>query len=97
MYNDLLNCFVFCPYFQRCQLRVIFVRTLLFKYNLQIDFISFLRSFFTFLFFQVSISSSLLTILHDLQPHVDFGLKVMGADLMSIPGLYWFIQVKYLG
>ena len=28
-----------------------------------------------------------------LQPHVDFGLKVLGADLMSIPGLYRFVQV----
>ncbi|XP_022146285.1 synaptotagmin-1-like isoform X2 [Momordica charantia] len=28
------------------------------------------------------------------KPHVDFGLKVMGADLMSIPGLYWFIQER---
>lgn len=28
------------------------------------------------------------------QPHVDFGLKVLGADLMSIPGLYRFVQVR---
>lgn len=26
------------------------------------------------------------------KPHVDFGLKLIGADLMSIPGLYRFIQ-----
>ncbi|KAI7734042.1 hypothetical protein M8C21_026559 [Ambrosia artemisiifolia] len=26
------------------------------------------------------------------KPHVDFGLKVLGADLMSIPGLYRFVQ-----
>ncbi|XP_010265982.1 PREDICTED: synaptotagmin-2-like isoform X2 [Nelumbo nucifera] len=26
------------------------------------------------------------------QPHVDFGLKLMGADVMSIPGLYIFVQ-----
>lgn len=26
------------------------------------------------------------------KPHVDFGLKLMGADLMSIPGLYRFVQ-----
>ncbi|VFQ82990.1 unnamed protein product [Cuscuta campestris] len=26
------------------------------------------------------------------KPHVDFGLKILGADLMSIPGLYGFIQ-----
>lgn len=30
------------------------------------------------------------------QPHVDFGLKLFGADLMSIPGLYRFIQVQLL-
>ncbi|GMG99413.1 hypothetical protein Nepgr_001253 [Nepenthes gracilis] len=26
------------------------------------------------------------------KPHVDFGLKVLGGDIMSIPGLYQFIQ-----
>nr|GMD05013.1 synaptotagmin-1-like [Ipomoea batatas] len=26
------------------------------------------------------------------KPHVDFGLKILGADLMSIPGLYRFVQ-----
>lgn len=26
------------------------------------------------------------------KPHVDFGLKVLGADAMSIPGLYRFVQ-----
>ncbi|KAJ8499144.1 hypothetical protein OPV22_009696 [Ensete ventricosum] len=26
------------------------------------------------------------------KPHVDFGLKVLGADLMAIPGLYRFVQ-----
>ncbi|XP_028058620.1 protein ACCELERATED CELL DEATH 6-like isoform X2 [Camellia sinensis] len=26
------------------------------------------------------------------KPHVDFGLKVLGADAMSIPGLYGFVQ-----
>ncbi|XP_022853414.1 synaptotagmin-1-like [Olea europaea var. sylvestris] len=26
------------------------------------------------------------------KPHVDFGLNVVGADLMSIPGLYTFVQ-----
>ena len=31
-----------------------------------------------------------------LQPHVDFGLKLIGADLMSIPGLYRFVQVQHL-
>ncbi|XP_052193154.1 synaptotagmin-1-like [Diospyros lotus] len=26
------------------------------------------------------------------KPHVDFGLKLLGADLMSVPGLYRFVQ-----
>ncbi|KAK1297338.1 Synaptotagmin-2 [Acorus calamus] len=26
------------------------------------------------------------------KPHVDFGLKLLGADIMSIPGLYTFVQ-----
>ncbi|XP_030523168.1 synaptotagmin-1-like [Rhodamnia argentea] len=26
------------------------------------------------------------------KPHIDFGLKLVGADLMSIPGLYRFVQ-----
>ncbi|KAG8651180.1 hypothetical protein MANES_07G098800v8 [Manihot esculenta] len=26
------------------------------------------------------------------RPHVDFGLKIMGGDVMSIPGLYRFVQ-----
>ncbi|KAA0045733.1 synaptotagmin-1-like [Cucumis melo var. makuwa] len=26
------------------------------------------------------------------KPHIDFGLKLMGVDLMSIPGLYTFVQ-----
>ncbi|KAL5706461.1 Arf guanine nucleotide exchange factor syt1 [Ranunculus cassubicifolius] len=26
------------------------------------------------------------------KPHVDFGLKLLGADVMSIPGLYRFVQ-----
>jgi hypothetical protein len=30
-----------------------------------------------------------------LQPHVDFGLKLLGADAMSIPGLYRIVQVAY--
>lgn len=31
-----------------------------------------------------------------LQPHVDFGLKLLGADAMAIPGLYRFVQVDFL-
>ncbi|XP_010658397.1 synaptotagmin-3 isoform X2 [Vitis vinifera] len=27
-----------------------------------------------------------------IQPHVDFGLKILGGDIMSIPGLYRFVQ-----
>jgi hypothetical protein len=27
---------------------------------------------------------------------VDFGLKVLGGDLMAIPGLYGFVQVENL-
>ena len=30
------------------------------------------------------------------QPHVDFGLKLLGADAMAIPGLYGFVQVPVL-
>ena len=30
-----------------------------------------------------------------LQPHVDFGLKILGGDIMSIPGLYRFVQVLH--
>ncbi|CAA2991259.1 synaptotagmin-3-like isoform X1 [Olea europaea subsp. europaea] len=26
------------------------------------------------------------------QPHIDFGIKVLGGDIMSIPGLYQYIQ-----
>ncbi|KAK8571237.1 hypothetical protein V6N13_103366 [Hibiscus sabdariffa] len=26
------------------------------------------------------------------KPHVDFGLKLLGADVMTIPGLYKFVQ-----
>jgi Ca2+-dependent lipid-binding protein len=29
------------------------------------------------------------------KPHVDFGLKVLGGDLMSIPGLYRYVQVLH--
>ncbi|XP_020251091.1 synaptotagmin-2-like [Asparagus officinalis] len=27
------------------------------------------------------------------KPHVDFGLKLLGADVMAVPGLYRFVQV----
>ncbi|KAL8122061.1 hypothetical protein AgCh_018701 [Apium graveolens] len=30
------------------------------------------------------------------QPHVDFGVKLLGADAMSIPGLYSFVQLGYV-
>ena len=29
------------------------------------------------------------------QPHVDFGMKILGGDIMSIPGLYRFVQVLH--
>lgn len=29
-----------------------------------------------------------------LQPHIDFGLKLLGGDVMAIPGLYHFAQVS---
>ncbi|KAL8131597.1 hypothetical protein AgCh_007515 [Apium graveolens] len=29
------------------------------------------------------------------KPHVDFGLKLLGADAMSIPGLYSFVQGEF--
>lgn len=45
---------------------------------------------FSFLF---SLLSYLIMIL---QPHVDFGLKLLGADAMAIPGLYGFVQVALL-
>ncbi|OEL19472.1 Synaptotagmin-2, partial [Dichanthelium oligosanthes] len=28
------------------------------------------------------------------KPHVDFGLKILGADLMALPGLYGFVQLN---
>lgn len=30
------------------------------------------------------------------QPHVDFGMNILGGDIMSIPGLYQFVQVLLL-
>jgi len=29
-----------------------------------------------------------------MQPYVDFGLMVMGGDIMSIPGVYRLVQVQ---
>lgn len=43
--------------------------------------------------FESSLFTNLIIVL---QPHVDFGLKLAGADLMSIPGLYRFVQVIYV-
>lgn len=31
-----------------------------------------------------------------MQPEVDFGLKLVGGDMMAIPGLYQFIQVIFV-
>lgn len=30
------------------------------------------------------------------QPQIDFGLRVMGADIMAVPGLYQIVQVRHL-
>lgn len=48
-----------------------------------------LRIYVTFFHAWFEISQFLL------QPHVDFGLKVVGCDLMAIPGLYRFVQVQF--
>lgn len=40
-----------------------------------------------------NLTSSIWILNPVLQPHVDFGLKLLGADVMSIPGLYRFVQV----
>lgn len=32
-------------------------------------------------------------IMFNFQPHVDFGMRVSGGDIMSIPGIYRFVQV----
>ena len=29
----------------------------------------------------------------NLQPHLDFGLKILGGDVMAIPGIYCYVQV----
>lgn len=39
--------------------------------------------------------SGAMLFLDSLQPHVDFGIKVSGGDIMSIPGLYRFVQVLH--
>lgn len=31
-----------------------------------------------------------------MQPEVDFGLKLVGGDMMAIPGWYQFIQVIFV-
>lgn len=31
-----------------------------------------------------------------MQPHIDFGMKLLGGDIMSIPGLYRLVQVLIL-
>ncbi|TQE07571.1 hypothetical protein C1H46_006891 [Malus baccata] len=40
----------------------------------------------------VSLMEKVCYLINDLQPHVDFGLKLLGADAMAIPGLYRFVQ-----
>lgn len=29
------------------------------------------------------------------QPYIDFGMEILGGDIMSIPGLYRFVQVLH--
>lgn len=29
-----------------------------------------------------------------MQPHVDFGFRLLGGDVMAIPGLYQYVQVN---
>ena len=36
----------------------------------------------------------LIFLFYFLKPHIDFGMKVLGGDLMSIPGLYRLVQVR---
>lgn len=36
---------------------------------------------------------SLDTLIARLQPKIDFGLQIMGGDIMSIPGVYQILQV----
>ena len=31
-----------------------------------------------------------------LQPHLDFGLNLLGGDVMAIPGVYQYVQVLCL-
>lgn len=35
----------------------------------------------------------IMTVLLTMQPHIDFGMNVLGCDIMSIPGLYRPVQV----
>ena len=37
--------------------------------------------------------SSAIIVYVYVQPHIDFGMKVSGGDIMSVPGLYRFVQV----
>lgn len=52
-----------------------------------------LHAAFLFLLMALILSLSLALTSFIVQPHVDFGLKLIGADLMSIPGLHRFVQV----
>lgn len=29
-----------------------------------------------------------------MQPHVDFGFRLLGGDVMAIPGFYQYVQVN---
>lgn len=51
-------------------------------------------SLFLFVLFNLDCTDKMIFSIH-LQPHVDFGIKILGGDIMSIPGLYRFVQVLH--
>lgn len=48
------------------------------------------------LFYLMHTLNEYLLIYIFMQPEVDFGLKLVGGDMMAIPGLYQFIQVIFV-
>lgn len=51
-------------------------------------------SLFLFVLFNLDCIDKMIFSIY-LQPHVDFGIKILGGDIMSIPGLYRFVQVLH--
>lgn len=51
-----------------------------------------ISAIYEFLYFPLFLAFVVILV-PSLQPHVDFGLKLLGADAMSIPGLYRIVQV----